>query len=128
MGSPQYMSPEQTISARDVDVRSDIWSRGMILHEMLTGAAMYTAESPTAVLIMISTVPATPLRSLRQDAPAELERALLRCLEKDRTNRYPDVAAFARAIGRFASERRRPYVDRIARILGSGGTGAVRAD
>jgi serine/threonine-protein kinase len=125
MGSPQYMSPEQTISARDVDVRSDVWSLGMILHEMLTGTAMYTAESPTAVLIMISTVPATPLRTLRQDAPAELERALLCCLEKDRTKRYPDVAAFARAVGRFASERGRPYVDRIARILGPEGGAAV---
>jgi serine/threonine-protein kinase len=128
MGSPQYMSPEQTISARDVDVRSDIWSLGIILHEMLTGTAMFTAESPTAVLIMISTVPATPLRSLLSNAPAELERALLCCLEKDRTKRYPNVAAFARAIGRFASDRGRPYVDRIARILGPEGTGTVAID
>jgi serine/threonine-protein kinase len=118
MGSPQYMSPEQTISSRDVDIRTDIWSLGMILHELLTGSPMFAAESPTAVLIMISTAPTIPLRTLRPDAPAELERVLLRCLEKDRTRRFVDVAAFARAIGPFASDIGRASVERIARILG----------
>ena len=89
----------------------------MILHELLTGSPMFAAESPTAVLIMISTAPTTPLRTLRADAPPELERVLLRCLEKDRTRRYVDVAAFARAIGPFASDVGRASVERVAKIL-----------
>ncbi len=121
MGSPQYMSPEQTISSKDVDVRSDVWSLGMILHEMLTGSPMFYAESVTAVLIMISTSPAVPLRSLRADAPPDLEQVLLKCLEKDRRRRYQDVAAFARALAPFASESSRGAVDRISRILGTDG-------
>jgi hypothetical protein len=121
MGSPQYMSPEQTISSKDVDVRSDVWSLGMILHEMLTGSPMFYAESMTAVLIMISTAPTVRLRSLRADAPPDLEQALLKCLDKDRKRRHQDVAALARAIAPFASESSRGLVDRISRILGTEG-------
>jgi serine/threonine-protein kinase len=98
MGSPQYMSPEQTISRRDVDVRTDVWALGMISYEMLVGEPMFQAGSPTAVLIMISTTPTTPLRSVRADAPPELERIVSKWLVKDRNRRYADVGALVRAL------------------------------
>jgi eukaryotic-like serine/threonine-protein kinase len=120
MGSPQYMSPEQTMSAKDVDVRTDVWSLGIILHEMLSGAPVFQGDSPTAVLIKISTVRPTPIRMIRPDVPAELERVILKCLEKNRVDRYPNIAALARALHPFAPEHARVSVERIGRIQDGG--------
>jgi len=120
MGSPQYMSPEQTMSAKDVDFRTDVWSLGIILHEMLSGEPVFSGDSPTAVLIKISTVRPTPIRMIRPDVPPELEKVILKCLEKKREDRYPNIAALARALHPFAPEHARVSVERIGRIQGSG--------
>ncbi|HMA92739.1 MAG TPA: serine/threonine-protein kinase, partial [Polyangiaceae bacterium] len=62
MGSPQYMSPEQVRSAKHVDTRTDIWSLGVIAHELLAGRPPFTADTATALLIQIAVEPPTPLR------------------------------------------------------------------
>jgi eukaryotic-like serine/threonine-protein kinase len=121
MGSPQYMSPEQIRSSKNVDARADIWALGTILHELIAGAPAYIADTVPGLLAMIVADPPPPLSASRPDAPQELEEAILRCLEKDRERRFSNVAEFARAIERFASPESRPLVKRIARVLGDSG-------
>ncbi|HEU4581468.1 MAG TPA: serine/threonine-protein kinase [Polyangiaceae bacterium] len=118
MGSPQYMSPEQIRSSKNVDARADVWALGTILHELLTGTPAYVADTVPGLLAMIVADPPPPLSSARADAPAELEAIILRCLEKDRERRYPSVAALARALERFATAETKPLVRRISRVLG----------
>lgn len=118
MGSPQYMSPEQIRSSKNVDARADVWALGTILHELLTGAPAYVADTVPGLLAMIVADPPPPLCASRPDAPAELEAVILRCLEKDRERRFSGVGEFARAIERFASNEARPLVKRISRVLG----------
>jgi len=118
MGSPLYMSPEQVRSSKTVDARSDVWALGVILQELLTGAPSYEAETASALMAMIAADPPTPLRQRRPDAPPQLETTILRCLEKDRARRLPNVAELARAIAPFAAPEARASVERIARVLG----------
>jgi serine/threonine-protein kinase len=118
MGSPQYMSPEQIRSSKNVDARADVWALGTILHELLTGSPAYVADTVPGLLAMIVADPPPPLSAARADAPGELEAIILRCLEKDRERRYPSVAALARALERFATAETKPLVRRISRVLG----------
>ncbi|HWZ90497.1 MAG TPA: serine/threonine-protein kinase [Polyangiaceae bacterium] len=118
MGSPLYMSPEQVRSSKSVDARSDVWALGVILQELLTGAPTYEADTASALMAMIAADPPTPLRVKRPDAHAELESAILRCLEKDRDRRTQSVAEFARSIAPFAGPEAFASVERIARVLG----------
>ena len=118
MGSPQYMSPEQIRSSKNVDARADVWALGTILHELLTGNPAYVADTVPGLLAMIVADPPPPLSAARPDAPLDLEAIILRCLEKDRERRYPSVAALARALERFATAETKPLVRRISRVLG----------
>jgi serine/threonine-protein kinase len=118
MGSPQYMSPEQIRSSKSVDARADVWALGTILYEFLTGGPPYVADTVPGLLAMIVADPPPPLCASRPDAPPELEAVILRCLEKNRDQRFASVAALARALERFASAESKPLVRRIARILG----------
>jgi serine/threonine-protein kinase len=118
MGSPQYMSPEQIRSSKNVDARADVWALGTILHELLTGTPAYVADTVPGLLAMIVADAPPPLSASRPDAPSELEAAILRCLEKDRERRFASVAVLARSLERFASAETRPLVRRIARVLG----------
>ncbi len=116
MGSPLYMAPEQMASARDVDGRADIWSLGIILHTMLTGAPPFRAPSVMQVYELI-VQGATPIRKLRADVPEGIEAAILKCLQKDRRQRYADVGELADAIAAFGPAEARFTANRIKRIL-----------
>jgi serine/threonine-protein kinase len=118
MGSPQYMSPEQIRSSKNVDARADVWALGTILHELIAGSPTYIADTVPGLLAMIVADSPPPLSTVRPDAPPEIEAAILRCLQKDRERRFANVAELARAIERFASPETRPLVRRIARVLG----------
>lgn len=118
IGSPLYMSPEQITSSRDVDHRTDIWSLGIILHELVAGSPPFHAETAPALLVTIAVSQPAPLRTVRQDAPAELEAVVTRCLTKDRNLRYSNVAELAWALQPFASEVGRTSVERVSRMLG----------
>jgi eukaryotic-like serine/threonine-protein kinase len=121
MGSPFYMSPEQMRSAKDVDARTDIWALGVILYELLTGSAPFTGDTLPEVCVKIATETPPPLRNLRPDAPAGLEEVILKCLQKDRTLRYGNVADFAVALAPFGPKRSRTSVERISRVIQTAG-------
>ncbi|MFO0756420.1 MAG: protein kinase [Byssovorax sp.] len=117
LGSPLYMSPEQVRSSKTIDVRSDVWSLGVILHKLVTGAQPFQAETLSSCLAKIIADPPSTLRQSRGDAPAELEAVILRCLEKDLSRRLQNVAEFAWALQPFAPERSRISIERIVKVL-----------
>jgi len=116
LGSPQYMSPEQVRSARDVDGRSDIWSLGCVLYEMLANVPPFAAQSVSAVSAMIVADDPPPLGLLRGDLPPDLNDVLVRCLAKKREDRYQTVASLAEALNPFAAARSRNAIERVVRI------------
>ena len=117
MGSPSYMSPEQMRSLKGVDARTDIWSLGVILFELLTGRMPFEAKAVTELAIMVASEPAPLLREVCPDAPAALEQVVAKCLAKDRAGRYQTVADLAIALESFGSERARASVERVLGTL-----------
>ena len=113
MGSPVYMSPEQVRSSKTVDARTDIWSLGVILHELLTGKPVFVSESATELLAMIVADPPIPLRRIVPSIPASLEATVLACLEKQPAERLADVATLARRLQPLSPRWAATSVDRI---------------
>ncbi|MGO8995846.1 MAG: serine/threonine-protein kinase [Polyangiaceae bacterium] len=124
MGSPNYMSPEQMLSSTDVDARSDIWSLGAILHELLVKSPPFDGDTFAALSAAVLRDPAPRLESLRADVPPAIEAAVLRCLEKEPSRRFAHVAELAGALAPFGSGSARASAERIARVL-DGGTGKI---
>ena len=104
IGTPMYMSPEQA-SGDVVDARSDLYSLGCTLYELLVGTAPFTGPTPQAVVVKQFTESAPSIRAGRPDAAAELERAVARALERDPGDRYPSLAEFATALEAGAGSR-----------------------
>jgi serine/threonine-protein kinase len=127
MGSPEYMSPEQFSAPKTVDWRTDIWSIGVTLFELLAGRGPFTGHELVEVAIKIAQEPAPPVTMLRGDVPMGLSSVILRCLEKDRTARYQDMAELVAALAPFAPSRTHPLVERIARIVQEGRTSRLPA-
>jgi eukaryotic-like serine/threonine-protein kinase len=91
LGTPAYMSPEQ--ARGEVDHRTDLWSLGVVLYEMLGGTAPFAGESDQAIIYALLTEEPKPLHELRADVPVELEKILGGMLAKDPGDRYPTVDA-----------------------------------
>lgn len=87
IGTVPYMSPEQ-VRAEKLDGRSDIFSIGTVLYEMLSGRQPFKFRNPAQSIAAILTSNPQSLKSFRSDVPAELERVVLKCLEKDKERRY----------------------------------------
>jgi eukaryotic-like serine/threonine-protein kinase len=121
MGSPLYMSPDQLVQSRDVDARSDVWALGVILFELLTQRCPFEADEAPALIAQILHSPPQSLRSLRPDAPPELEALINAALVKDRSQRIPDVGEFARLLAPFAPDVGRFSVERIAAVFSRSG-------
>ncbi len=111
LGSPLYMSPEQIRNPKGVDLRTDLWSLGAILYKLLTGRALFEADSPSASLAMIVTEDPPRLRAYRPDAPAELDAVLSRCLEHDLSKRWQRADELSRALAPFAGPQRARFAD-----------------
>lgn len=98
MGSPRYMSPEQLADSKSVDHRSDIWSLGVILYEVLAGIPPY--KSTTLVQLVAEILQGTPqpLRELRPDIPASLAAIVERCMRREPEQRFESADALSQAL------------------------------
>jgi serine/threonine protein kinase len=98
VGTPAYMSPEQAIGDRDIDGRSDVYSLGVVGYQMLTGELPFSANNtPSMLMKHINQVP-RPIRELRPDIPAGLERGIERAMAKQPDQRWADATAFRDAL------------------------------
>lgn len=121
MGSPGYMSPEQMRSTKLVDGRSDVWSLGVILYELVAGRPPFDAETFTALCVKIAMDPHPPLPAFPIVLPAGFETVINRALEKDPVRRYQSAVELAQALAPFANA---PARERALR-LGTASGGAV---
>jgi serine/threonine protein kinase len=117
MGSPVYMSPEQMQTTKGVDLRTDIWSMGIILHELLAGRVPFDSQTVTDLAIRVAMEAPPPVTSFRPEVPAGLEQAILKCLEKQRENRYQNMAELAAAIAPFGTRHAKGSLERIQGTL-----------
>src|ERR1041385_2765556 len=92
IGTPQYMSPEQCSQDSEIDARSDIYSLGVILFEMLVGHVPFSGDSPTIVMMKHLQEPVPSVLEERSDLPASVARVVARAMAKVRDNRYQNVA------------------------------------
>ena len=90
IGTPEYMSPEQ-VEGRDVDQRSDIYSFGVILYEMVTGRVPFEGDTPLSIAVKHKTETPREPKELNNQIPEDLSRLILRCMEKDKEKRYPQA-------------------------------------
>ncbi len=98
-----YWSPEQTL-AEPLDARSEVYSLGALLYELAGGWQPFPAQSPAEAVRLHTQAAPPPPRTRRADLPAALEAVILKALEKDRDNRYPDPAALAQALAEALPE------------------------
>jgi serine/threonine-protein kinase len=103
MGSPSFMSPEQMRSARDVDARTDIWSLGIILYQLLTGVEPFPGESVPEIFANVLEKTPKPMSDHVMEGylPDGLEAIVMRCLEKDPSRRFQSVNELAEALELF---------------------------
>jgi serine/threonine protein kinase len=103
IGTPQYMSPEQCAQSSEIDQRSDIYSLGVILFEMLAGHVPFTGDSPTAIMMKHMQEPAPPIREERRDLPAEVGRVVARALAKSPEERFQTAPELYEALALAAT-------------------------
>jgi serine/threonine protein kinase len=97
MGTPQYISPEQALGKNDLDARTDIYSFGVMLYEMVVGQVPFSADTPFSVIHDHIYTPLPLPHMVNPNVPEAVERVLLKSLAKDRADRYKDANAMIQA-------------------------------
>jgi serine/threonine-protein kinase len=127
VGTPAYMSPEQANAGRIIDARSDIYSLGCVVYEMLGGQPPFTGPTPQAVLARHSVDPVPPLRTLRPTVPVALQEVVERALAKVPADRFATALEFGEALDRAQRERGGTAPRRAPRRLAIGAAVVVLA-
>jgi tRNA A-37 threonylcarbamoyl transferase component Bud32 len=99
LGTPHYMSPEQATAEKEITARSDVYSLGSVLYEMLTGQPPHLGGSAQQIIMKIVTETPRPVTELRKSVPSHVEAAVMTSLEKLPADRFASAADFARALG-----------------------------
>lgn len=123
VGTPPYMSPEQVRASSNLDARSDLWSLGCVLYELLTGTAPFDRISVMQSCAAVLEEEPAPARDLRPVVPTELSDVIARCLRKDAADRFSDVSQLAEALNPFGSGRFATYPARCHAHLSGEGLG-----
>ncbi|HSE53540.1 MAG TPA: protein kinase, partial [Gemmatimonadales bacterium] len=113
VGTPAYMSPEQASGDREIDARTDVYSLGSVLYEMLAGQPPYTGATAGAILSRKAMEPVPSLRVVRETVPAGVEQAVARALARTPADRFDTAQQFAEALD-----------ERVAKSEGRSGTTA----
>ena len=98
IGTPAYMSPEQSAGDKAIDGRSDLYSLGVVGYQMLCGQTPFVASNTPSMLVKHLSERPIPVDERWPDLPQDLSRAVMMCLEKDPADRFPNAAAFAQAL------------------------------
>jgi len=98
LGTPHYMSPEQATADKDITARSDVYSLGSVLYEMLTGEPPHMGNSAQAIIMKIVTEDAAPVTKMRKSVPPNVAAAVARALEKLPADRFDSAKAFGDAL------------------------------
>jgi TolB-like protein/tetratricopeptide (TPR) repeat protein len=131
LGTPQYMSPEQATGGRDLDARSDVYSLGAVVYEMLAGEPPHTGPTAQAVIAKLVTERPTRIRTVRDTVPEGIDRAVAKALAKVPADRFVSAAEFTAALtapgGGSTGGRRRRRVGIRAALAGAVVLAAIAA-
>jgi serine/threonine protein kinase/Tfp pilus assembly protein PilF len=110
VGTPEYMSPEQ-VEGKEVDKRSDIYSLGIIMYEMLTGRIPFEGKTPLSVAVKQKSEKPLDPRRINSQIPEKISRMILKCLQKNPDERYQDVSVLLRELKEI--EKQMPDTDKV---------------
>ena len=117
LGSPPYMSPEQVRAPKTIDHRADIWAMGVCIYELLTNSMPFGGDEIQETFAQILEKQPTPITRLVDGVPEGLEAVVMKCLAKNREDRFLDVSELARALAPYGSGTWNQSPDRIQATL-----------